>query len=72
MNNIGLDRVRDDLNYNFKNTFNEMTTDETDNISIYNHTGHTCDYIEIEDFSQNVENLDKQISFFSQNVRSLP
>ena len=72
MNNIGLDRVRDDLNYNLKNTLSDITAGETDNISIYSHTGHTCDYIEIEDFSRNVENLDKQISFFSQNVCSLP
>ena len=40
-----------------------MTADETNNMSIYSHTGHTCDYIEIDDFSNKVKDLNKQISF---------
>ena len=71
MNNIGIDRVCTDKNYDFKNIFNDFT-DNDKNINIYNEVGHTCNYLDIDDFQQKVSDIKKQISFFSSNIRSLP
>ena len=71
MNNIGVDRVCTDNNYDFKYKFND-STDNNNNINIYHEVGHTCNYIELEDFQQKVSDIKKQISFFSSNIRSLP
>lgn len=72
MNNIGLDRVRSEKAYNFKNNLNNNAFEDEESSSIYNDTGHTCEYFEIEEFIEQTRSADKQISFFSQNVRSLP
>ena len=71
MNNIDLDRVRNDKIYNFKNNFSNDSSDKDDNTILYNNIGHTCDYIDIFDFSNKYNLLKKQISFFGHNVRSL-
>ena len=73
MNNIGLDRVQTDSNYNFKHIFNDYSNDNDNNSpTIYVNIGHCCDYVEIDNFSERVSNINKQISFFSFNIRSLP
>ena len=72
MNNIGLDHIYGNNIFNFKHTFSNNSDDSDDNISIYNRVGHSCDYFEIEQFSTKFQNTEKQISFYSQNICSLP
>ena len=69
MNDIGLDQVRADLDFNFKHVLNN---DEDEDSSIYNTIGHTCEYFEVDEFTSKVSSINKQISFFAQNIRSLP
>ena len=71
MNNIDLDRVRSDTIYNLKSNFSNDSSENDDNSLLYNNNGHTCDYFDINDFSNTVNCLQKQISFYSHNVRSL-
>ena len=72
-NNIGLDRVQTENYYNFKLNFNDSSNDADDASStIYDNNGHSCDYVEIDDFSEKILNIEKQISFFSLNIHSLP
>ena len=72
MNNIGVDRIRTDNSYDFKNNFNNNINEEQETVSIYGDTGHTCNYFDIEEFTEKAGSINKQISFFSHNVRSLP
>ena len=71
MNNIDLDRVREDKIYNFKSNYSNDSSDKDDNTLLYNNVGHTCDYIDIHDFSNKYNLLKNQLSFFGHNVRSL-
>ena len=69
-NNTGLDRVQTDPEYNFKNlVFND--TDNNDSTP-YHNIGHSCEYLEQNEFSDKVKNITKQFSTYSQNIRSLP
>ena len=70
LNNISLDHVLNDTDYDFKNLiFND--TEENDS-SPYHNIGHSCSYFEQSEFQEKVKNISKQISTFSQNIRSLP
>ena len=69
-NNVSLDRVQTDVNYDFKNTLLNDTDD--DDSTPYHNIGHNCRYYEQDEFQNNFKNLSKQTSFFSLNVRSLP
>ena len=53
MNNIGLDQVRADQDYNLKHILNNEEEDDND-ASIYDTIGHTCDYLELEEFTTKV------------------
>ena len=70
INNISLDRVQTNPEFNFKNNI----TDETsiDEITPYHNVGHSCNYYEQSEFQDHFNNMDKQVSFLSQNIRSLP
>ena len=46
MNNIGLDHVQHNEDYNFKNI---LLNDEEDETTIYSTIGHTCNYFEIDE-----------------------
>ena len=70
MNNIGLDQVQTDENFNLKNLMSDETND--DDISPYHNSGHTCKYYELEEFQNEFHSVSKQMSFLSQNIRSLP
>ena len=69
MNNIGLDHIQHNEDYNFKNV---LLNDDEEETTIYSTIGHSCNYFEIEEFSSKVKSLSKQVSFLSYNVRSLP
>ena len=71
MNNIGLDHIHSNNMYNFKDIFTD-DSNEDDSVSIYNRVGHSCNYFDIEQFCTKVSDTDQQISFFSQNICSLP
>ena len=58
--------------FNFKDKFADNSNDKDDNLSIYNRVGHTCEYFEAEQFVTKFGDTEKQISFFSHNVCSLP
>ena len=72
MNNIGVDRVRTDNFFNFKYKFDDESTENNQTATIYNNIGHTCDYVDLNEFQEKVSELHKQISFYSSNIRSLP
>ena len=65
--NIGLDHVQANPDYNFKNTIN----DDEENDTPYSNVGHFCEYFEEEDFTYKFKDISKQISTFSNNIRSL-
>ena len=69
-NNINLDHVQTNENFDFKNSFLNDTYD--DDSTPYHNIGHNCRYYEQDEFQNNFKDLSKQISFFSHNVRSLP
>ena len=62
MNNIGVDRVSTDNNYDFKYKFNDST--DNNNINIYHEVGHTCKYIELEEFQKKVSDIKNKYLFF--------
>ena len=70
MNNIGLERVQNDNNLDFKHIIKD-DDNENDN-SPYDNIGHFCNYFEQDEFSTKVSNISKQVTTFSQNIRSLP
>ena len=58
-NNVNLDRVQTNVNYDFKNTV--LNDDDS---TPYHNIGHNCRYYEQEEFQNNFKNLSKQTSFF--------
>ena len=67
-NNISLDRVQVDNNFDFKQKLTN-TTDGEDNP--YNGIGHTCRYYELNEFKTKFSDCKRQISFLSFNIRGL-
>ena len=70
INNISLDRVQTNPEFNFKNNIIDETS--IDEVTPYHNLGHSCNYYEQSEFQDRFNNMDKQISFLSQNIRSLP
>ena len=69
-NNIGIDCVQTDPKYNFKNVVLDNT--DINDSTLYHNIGHICKYYEQDEFQDRFHSISKQISFFSQNIRSLP
>ena len=59
--------------FNFKNIFNNngFQNDHEDELDIYSHTGHSCKYFNIDEFSNKYSNVNQQVSFFALNIHSL-
>ena len=73
MNDISIESIRRDGNYNFKEIF-DQSDDQSDNLqnSIYNTVNlHKCDYTDINDFCNMYGVNSNQFSLYSHNVRSL-
>ena len=69
---IGIDHVCNNENlYNFKNVFNNsngfQNYQETD-LDIYSNIGHSCKYMDMDEFSNKYSHYDKQVSFFALNT----
>ena len=62
INNISLDRVQTNPEFNFKNNIIDETS--IDEVTPYHNLGHSCNYYEQSDFQDHFNNMDKQISFF--------
>ena len=66
-NNINLDRVQTDDNFDFKNVLLNDTDD--DDSTPYNNIGHNCRYFEQDEFQNTYKQLSKQTSQPLQTAR---
>ena len=57
MNNIGLDQVQTDNNFNFKHIMSDESND--DDITPYHNAGHSCKYYELEEFQNEYKSVSK-------------
>ena len=64
MNDINLGQIKDDTNFNFKNTFDEDQAILPENL-------HTCNYFEMEEMKTKFNNYSGGFSTYSHNIRSL-
>ena len=61
---LTLGQIENDLNYNFKNTFDEDK-------EIFADQMHSCDYYEMEELKHKFKTYDKSFSTYSHNIRSI-
>ena len=66
----GIDHVQTDPDCNFKNLV--LNDTDANDSTPYHNIGHFCEYFEQTEFCDKIKNNTKQISTFSQNIRSLP
>lgn len=67
MDNIGLDRIQTDPNFDFKHNL----VDNLENNTPYESIGHNCSYYEQDEFNDKTKNISSSFSTYSHNVRSL-
>ena len=68
--NLGVDCVRTDPNYDLKNCY--MGTDSDSDDGLYGSVAHSCNYYEIEEFLHRFSHEPRKFSTLSFNIRSLP
>ena len=67
MANIGVDCVRSNSDFDFKNIFDDSDAND----GLYNNDNHVCKYYEIEDFKNQFSQECHKFSTLSYNVRSI-
>ena len=68
MDDIGVDCIRSNGLYDFKNKFDDLGNGD----GIYSNTDHNCSYYEVDDFHRDFGQVSNKFSTFSLNIRSLP
>ena len=64
LSDLNLGQIENDINYNFKNLFDEDKDIFDDNM-------HSCEYYEIDEFKNKFKNYNESFSTYSHNVRSI-
>ena len=68
MDNIGVDCVRSNSDYDFKNLFDDPDAND----GLFKNNNHVCSYYEVEEFQAEFSKESHKFSTLSYNVRSLP
>ena len=71
--NISLDQVRADINYDLVNLYEDRTADDDDapNDSPFQYNSSNCEYYEPDNFSEITPMFDEYSSYFHLNCRGL-
>ena len=72
MDSLDLGRVQSNPDYDFKKKINPQSEENNVDVDPYTNIGHTCTYLEPDEFQTRYCNTKGGFSIYSHNVRSLP